>query len=452
MAASPEMFYRKEGVSIIQKLRPEDLAGRKSKMALVLAGGAVSGGAYKIGGIRALDDYLISRKVGRKDVPYAINDFDTFVGLSAGSILASSLAAGIVPDEILRIMTGTSHSFERFRPHHFFWPNIYEPLEKLLMFVDKEWEVLSNWILRETCTFTGRPYSLRDTLIKMLTVLPRLLPSGLLDNRNLAKFIAKNIERADLPDHFVKAYETMGKELYITAVDLNTGESIIFGHDEKYRDVPVSRAIAASCGLPLFYKTVRVRNPRFGEPGERRFLDLADGGIVRTANVKVAIDKGADLIVCYNPFTSINYPVLDRSLYEHGPYALVSQVMRILLGSRLDLSKQWFAHDESIKADIIYIEPAEDDFIFFLMNPLNFWSKDRAAEHGFTSVKKSIDGSYDRIREIFENHGIRISRKYVDREAGELKRARHEDEKIEEILTRPSPPKKVAAALRLAGK
>ncbi len=75
------------GITIVQKSdlsRPKD----NPKIAIVLAGGAVTGGAYKVGGLHALDGCLENRKV---------TDFDTFVGLSAGSIIASLLANGIQP-------------------------------------------------------------------------------------------------------------------------------------------------------------------------------------------------------------------------------------------------------------------------------------------------------------------------------------------------------------------
>ncbi len=49
---------------------------------MVLAGGAVSGAAFKIGGLKALDDYLVNRK---------LTEFDTYVGLSAGALLAVPL-------------------------------------------------------------------------------------------------------------------------------------------------------------------------------------------------------------------------------------------------------------------------------------------------------------------------------------------------------------------------
>ena len=61
---------------------------RNPRVALVLAGGAVSGGAFKVGGLKALDDFLSGRR---------ITDLDMYVGISAGSILAASVASGITP-------------------------------------------------------------------------------------------------------------------------------------------------------------------------------------------------------------------------------------------------------------------------------------------------------------------------------------------------------------------
>ncbi len=45
------------GLTIVHK---SDLTTRKKnpRVALVLAGGAVTGGAYKLGGLKALDDFL----------------------------------------------------------------------------------------------------------------------------------------------------------------------------------------------------------------------------------------------------------------------------------------------------------------------------------------------------------------------------------------------------------
>ena len=100
-------------ITIIQK---SDLATRKRnpKVALVLAGGAVTGGAFKLGGLKALDDFLINRKT---------TDFDVYIGLSAGALLSAPLAAGVSPSEALRALDGTSTILSQFLPRHFYNPN-----------------------------------------------------------------------------------------------------------------------------------------------------------------------------------------------------------------------------------------------------------------------------------------------------------------------------------------
>src|SRR5512138_3450421 len=104
------------GLTIVHK---SDLSARKKnpRIALVLAGGAVTGGAYKLGGLKALDDFLVNRKT---------NDFDIYVGLSAGSVLAAPLAGGVTPVEMLKSLEGTSAEFTQLKPSDFYNLNASE--------------------------------------------------------------------------------------------------------------------------------------------------------------------------------------------------------------------------------------------------------------------------------------------------------------------------------------
>jgi NTE family protein len=61
---------------------------KRSKTALVLGGGGFTGGVYEIGALRALDLLSVNRTV---------NQFDVYVGTSAGAFVASMAANGITP-------------------------------------------------------------------------------------------------------------------------------------------------------------------------------------------------------------------------------------------------------------------------------------------------------------------------------------------------------------------
>src|SRR6476620_9960529 len=68
---------------------------RRSKTALVLGGGGFTGGVYEIGALRALDLLSVNRTV---------NEFDVYVGTSAGSFVASAVANGVTPEEMMRVI------------------------------------------------------------------------------------------------------------------------------------------------------------------------------------------------------------------------------------------------------------------------------------------------------------------------------------------------------------
>ncbi|HRV59443.1 MAG TPA: patatin-like phospholipase family protein, partial [Solirubrobacterales bacterium] len=79
-----------------QKRRSNAKKQKRSRSALVLGGGGFTGGVYEIGTLRALDLLAVNSTV---------NDFDMYVGTSAGSFIGSMLAAGITPEEMMRVLT-----------------------------------------------------------------------------------------------------------------------------------------------------------------------------------------------------------------------------------------------------------------------------------------------------------------------------------------------------------
>src|SRR3954453_12618452 len=99
---------------------------RPSKTALVLGGGGFTGGVYEIGALRALDLLAVNR---------TINGFDIYVGTSAGAFVASLVANGVTPEEMMRVLNpGLPSPIRDIRLSTLLQPNFRGFLGKSLTF------------------------------------------------------------------------------------------------------------------------------------------------------------------------------------------------------------------------------------------------------------------------------------------------------------------------------
>ena len=128
-------------ITIVQK-SDLDHPKKNPKIALVLAGGAISGGAFKVGGLVALNKFLKNRK---------ITEFDLHVGISAGAFLGAFIASGIPPEEMLRSLEGNSHRITQFAPTDFYNPNWKEICKKLFFLIRDSsiiWPQIASTLIR----------------------------------------------------------------------------------------------------------------------------------------------------------------------------------------------------------------------------------------------------------------------------------------------------------------
>ncbi|MBF0451955.1 MAG: patatin-like phospholipase family protein [Candidatus Magnetomorum sp.] len=405
------------GITFVQK---SDLSNPKPnpKIALVLSGGAVSGGAFKVGGLSALSNFMINQN---------IRDFDIYVGVSAGSILSVFLANGIPTSEISKSMEGRKGMLDPIMASEFYYFNYREFISKpLMMFGDlvtrfprgiyrflQANNVFRAEFRRRLLTALANPiYENLEAFFVMSTEIDMdedyasipwgYIPSSIFNTDNFEQSIRKNLERNKLCNDFIELYEKRGKRLYVASTKLDTAERVIFGTDE-INTVTISKAMQASIAVPIFYKPVRIDGS-----------DYVDGGVIKTASMDVAIDKGADLVICYNPFRPINFETYsDRekrkrrlNIADDGLYALINQVFRTMLHTRLMHGMDYYRADPNFKGDIILIEPSDYDHKFFDMNPLAFWERRKAARRGYQSVKESISLNYDLLQKILNAYGI----------------------------------------------
>jgi predicted acylesterase/phospholipase RssA len=407
------------GLTLIQRganRRPP----RKPKIALVLAGGAVSGGAFKVGGLVALNDFLVGRKV---------HEFDIYVGLSAGAFLATPLAWGVPPDEMVRVLEGTSERFTQLRPIDFYTPNLREFVSRpatfgfhlasylpgLLLDLLSVLPELPSSVGPAVQQFLQRPsYTHFEKLLmrlgqeispkRELPSLSALLPSGVFDNSALERWFRENMESNEIPNDFAELHRDTGRKLYIVSTNLDTAERVVFGPNDDH-GLRVSEAVQASSALPGFFRPARIGG-----------VDYVDGGLRRTANIDVAIENGADLVICYNPFRPFLNLVRPGAhgrptgyLSEGGMLRVFNQSFRTLLHSRLALGLQVYLRDERFSGDIIVIEARETDQKFFGVNPLAFWRRAEAVRHGFESVRRTLLDHAEVLSPVLERYGLKLN-------------------------------------------
>ncbi|MEZ5121900.1 MAG: patatin-like phospholipase family protein [Solirubrobacterales bacterium] len=359
-------------------------APKRSKTALVLGGGGFTGAVYEIGALRALDLLSVNRTV---------NQFDVYVGTSAGSFVAALAANGVTPEEMMRVVNQQV-------PTPFRDIDVGTVLQPNLLAWARKGALLPLRMVTVLRQLAGQLGSV--SVMDLLLGLGEGLPAGFYSGAGIERYIRDVLSDPDRSDDF----RFLEPELYLTATDLDTCERIVFG-SEGWDDVPISTAVHASTALPMLYEPVKV--------GDR---EVVDGGIVSTTNLDIAVESGAKFVVVVNPLVpyvndfSKTVPTLTgsrpRRVSDMGFPQVGYQVFKLLAYQRLhEMARQWERRYPGV--DIILIEPEPDDELMFQTSIMNFTARVDIARHGFETVTMKLAADYDRYREICERHGIDIS-------------------------------------------
>jgi predicted acylesterase/phospholipase RssA len=362
---------------------------RPSKTALVLGGGGFTGGVYEIGALRALDLLAVNSTV---------NNFDVYVGTSAGSFVATMLANGVTPDEMMQAINDRVNSdFDDL------------DLDRVLKF-----DYLG--VMRKAAMLPFRTAELLSRLVRMgdfsaidiVVGLAEALPSGLYSGAGVGDYVEQVLADAGR----VNDFRLLENELYLTATDLDTCERLVFG-EQGWDDVPISKAVECSTALPVVYKPVDLKGRQ-----------LVDGGIRSTTNVDIAVEKGAKFIVVVNPLVpfvndfeqsmSTVFGTRARRVSDMGMPGVANQAFRLIAHARLhEAVAQW--EEKYPGVDIILVEPEPNDELMFGTPIMDYSRRLKIARHGFESVTATLAKDYDRYKEIADRHGLEISERRVSR-------------------------------------
>jgi NTE family protein len=356
----------------------------RSRTALVLGGGGFTGGVYEIGALRALDLLAVNRTV---------NQFDVYVGTSAGSFVAALTANGVTPEEMMRVVNQQVPTpFRDVDRGTLMRPNTLEFLQSAALMPLR--------MLGLARTFAGQLRSM--SLIDLAVGVAEALPSGLYDGGGIQEYLEAVLGDPDR----VNDFRLLENELFLTATDLDTCDRVVLG-GTGWDDVPISRAVAASTALPMVYKPVEIKGRH-----------LVDGGIRSTTNVDIAVEAGAKFVIVVNPlvpyvndFQKVIPTMLGsrvRRVRDMGFPQIGYQAFKLLAHQRLHEAVQHW-REQYPGVDIILIEPDPNDELMFETNILNFTRRVEIARHGFESVTLRLASEYDEIKAVCARHGIEIS-------------------------------------------
>jgi len=364
--------------------KPKRRRPRRSRTALVLGGGGFTGGVYEIGALRALDLLAVNRTV---------NQFDVYVGTSAGSFVAALTANGVTPEEMMRVVNQQVPTpFKDVDRGTLMRPNVIDFARAGALMPLKMLGLARNVLGQVRAT----------SVIDIVVGIAEALPSGMYDGKGIEEYLRSVLGDPDRVDDF----RLLEHELFLTATDLDTCERIVMGGPD-WDDIPISRAVAASTALPMVYKPVEIKGRH-----------LVDGGLRSTTNVDIAVEAGAKFVVVVNPlvpyvndFQKVIPTMLGsrvRRVADMGFPQIGYQAFKLMAHQRLhEAVTHW--REKYPGVDFVLIEPDPNDELMFETNILNFTRRVEIARHGFESVTLKLAADYDELKATCAKHGIEIS-------------------------------------------
>jgi predicted acylesterase/phospholipase RssA len=277
------------------------LISPRKKIAFVCSGGATKAAAFHMGVSLALHEKGFRFLGGLKGKSSSTQqptrgplDIDTYVGSSAGSLIATYLAAGYSVDQIFNAYLGRDKQ-SPLKPMNY----------GMLMSVKASQHEDS---AKES--FSRRLRSMTTGAIDLLYRRQKLLSlSGLFTTSGIESYVREEV----LPSNRFQDYAV---DLCVVATQLNHSKRVVFckhnlpppSDDPRClyeTEVSISDSIAASVALPPIFTPYGIKNKK------GKLIYFFDGEIRETLSVNAAEQLGADLII---------------SSYTHQPYHFSREV------------------------------------------------------------------------------------------------------------------------------
>ena len=331
------------------------------------------------------------------------NNFDVYVGVSAGAFIAANLANNLRTGQMCRAVVSPDPDEHPFVPGNFLMPAVGEYIKSSAkvpgFLLDALWDYVENFEER--------------SIIKSLTRLSRAIPVGLFDNKPIRRYLERLYSRKSRTNDF----RTLKKTLYVVAADLDSGKAVTFGKD-GWDEVPISVAVQASTALPGLYPPVLIKGRYY-----------VDGVLLKTLHASTILDSGVDLAICVNPIVpvdtkaSVSLGYMKRGkLIDRGMPSVSSQTFRTLIHSRMNASFSRY-HERFKDTAVILFEPSKEDYRMFFTNIFSFASRKAVCQHAYESTFRDLARRRDEIGPLLEKNGLRLRTEILDQAQPDLWRS-----------------------------
>jgi len=349
----------------------------KPRIGLVLAGGGPLGAVYEIGALAAIEESIEGLDV---------SDADIYVGISAGGIIASGLANGITPHEMCRLFIESDTDHEGatlFKPELLLRP-AWKELRKRARSIPG---LITGSLLHYSRGFGER--SLASSFERM----KQALPTGFLSGDGIHEFLSGTFRIQGRTNDFRK----LKRRLVLIATDVDSGEAILYGQP-GFDDVPISRAAQASAAVPGLFPPVEINGRH-----------MVDGVLRKTLHASVALEHGADVVICLNPIVPYNAKSAssEGKLAEGGLLNVLSQTLRSIIHSRVarGISSYALSHPNT---DILLFEPSEEDAEMFFTNLFSTSNRRRMCEKAYQHTRAVLWKNREEIGQKLARHGLKL--------------------------------------------
>jgi predicted acylesterase/phospholipase RssA len=376
----------------------------RRKIGVALAGGGPLGGVYEIGALIALNEALDGMDFQHVNV---------YVGVSAGAMISALLANGIAPEDMARVFIRPRPGDARFSPVLFLQPAYREYLRRLAS--------VPGLLLDSSFRYLRNPF--RRTLLESFSGITRAIPTAIFDNRPIERFLSELLSNRGYSNDF----RELEKELYIIAVELDTGQSVRFGASGT-DDIPISRAVQASTALPGLYPPVKIQG-----------RDFVDGGLKKTLHASVALDAGCDLLFCINPIVPYDADLAPEDeqkrhdkLVQGGLPVVLSQTFRSIIHSRMrvGMSKYDSSYEQS---KVVLFEPDRHDSRMFFTNLFSYADRENVCQHAYRTTRRDLRLRLDELVPVLDAHGITVRSDILDERGRHFSAALEDSSGLDEV-------------------